>query len=65
MKIYMYLYCIVLFILLTPGIIITLPSRESNKYIATIVHAVAFTLVYNLAYNMADAYFYPVLAVAA
>ena len=61
MEIYMYLYCIILFILLTPGIIITLPSRESNKYVAAIVHAVVFTLVYTLAYNMAHSYFYPVM----
>ena len=37
----------ILFFLLTPGILITLPSSKSSKIIVAIVHAVLFSAIWS------------------
>ena len=46
------LYVAALFVLLTPGILLTLPPGGSKLTVA-VVHGLVFALVYNLTYNMA------------
>jgi hypothetical protein len=42
------LYSIVLFFLLTPGLLVTLPSRLQNKIVIAMVHAILFGVLYYL-----------------
>ena len=44
------LYAVILFVVLTPGILLTLPKGGSKLTVA-VVHGVVFTLVYNFTYN--------------
>ena len=46
------LYVAALFVLLTPGILLTLPPGGSKLTVA-VVHGLVFALVYNFTYKMA------------
>jgi len=37
-----------LFVVLTPGILVTLPSKASDKIVVALVHGLIFALVYHL-----------------
>jgi len=50
MHIYMTLYVGILFYLLTPGILLTIPENGS-KYTIAIVHALVFAMVYHLTHK--------------
>lgn len=41
----MFLFTAVLFFLLTPGILVTLPPK-SSKYVVAIVHGIVFALIW-------------------
>ena len=47
---FMFLYAFVLFFVLTPGILITLPPK-SKKLIVALTHAAAFALIWTLTYK--------------
>jgi hypothetical protein len=47
MNVALLVYLIVLFVVLTPGQFLTLPSKESPKLTVTVVHAIIFALVWN------------------
>jgi hypothetical protein len=53
MNVAMLLYVIVLFVVLTPGQFLTLPSASSPKLTVTIVHALAFAAIFHFTHNMA------------
>ena len=53
----MSLFVALLFFVLTPGILLTLPTGGSKKMVAA-THAVVFALVYHLVYNSASKYSY-------
>jgi hypothetical protein len=53
----MLLYVFLLFFLLTPGVLLTIPLSKS-KLLAAFVHALVFTLIYHLTYKMVWTYFY-------
>ena len=48
---FMFLYAFVLFFVLTPGILITLPPK-SKKLIVALTHAAAFALIWTLTYKI-------------
>jgi len=50
MNIYMSLYVALLFVLLTPGILLTLPPKGS-KLVVAVVHGLVFALVYHLTHK--------------
>ena len=50
MNLFVTLYAVILFVVLTPGILLTLPKGGSKLTVA-VVHGVVFTLVYNFTYN--------------
>lgn len=50
-------YLIVLFVVLTPGQFITLPSPSSPKLTVNAVHAVIFALVWNFTHEMVESKF--------
>ena len=50
------LYLMVLFFILTPGVLLTLPSKGS-VYLVALVHAIVFGLVYKLTHKMVYRYF--------
>jgi ABC-type uncharacterized transport system permease subunit len=52
MNVAMLIYLIVLFVVLTPGQFLTLPSADSSKLIINVVHAVVFAAVYHFTHNM-------------
>ena len=47
----MFLYTALLFFLLTPGILLTLPPK-GKKITVAVVHALVFGLVFSLTHNM-------------
>jgi hypothetical protein len=47
------LYSILLFFLLTPGILITLP-RKSSKTIVALTHAIVFGIIYHLTHQFVE-----------
>ena len=51
MNLGMLLYLAVLFVALTPGVLLRIPPK-SSLLIAAIVHAVVFALVYHFTYKM-------------
>jgi hypothetical protein len=53
----MTLYVAILFFLLTPGVLLTLPNADSI-YVSAGVHAVVFALVYYLTHKMVWRTFY-------
>ena len=54
------LYATVLFYLLNPGVLVTLPSVRSSKMVATLVHSIVFFLLlyftYAFVYRMFNHY---------
>lgn len=50
------LYLMVLFFILTPGVLLTLPSKGS-VYLVALVHAIVFGIVYKLTHKMVYQYF--------
>ena len=47
----MFVYVAVLFFVLTPGVLLSLPPK-SGKFVVAATHAVVFAIVYNLTYKM-------------
>jgi hypothetical protein len=43
-----FIYIAILFFLLTPGILLTLPSKTSSKMTVAAVHAIAFAILVSL-----------------
>ena len=56
--IFMILYIIVLFFVLTPGILITLPDINSSKYVITATHGLIFAIIFQLTHKMTWYIFY-------
>jgi len=54
---YMSLFVALLFFVLTPGILLSLPAGGSKKMVAA-THAVVFALVYHLTHKAVWNYFY-------
>ena len=50
------LYLMALFFVLTPGVLLTLPSKGS-VYLVALVHAAVFGIVYKLTHKMVYRYF--------
>lgn len=44
----MSLFIVALFVVLTPGILVTLPSKGSSKLTVAVVHGIVFALLYSL-----------------
>jgi hypothetical protein len=53
----MSLYVAILFIILTPGILLRLP-KNGSKWTVTLVHAVVFALVFYFTHKLVYNYFY-------
>ena len=51
MNIGMIIYIIILFIILTPGVLLTLPSKTSNKFLVAFVHGLVFAIIFELAHK--------------
>jgi hypothetical protein len=51
MNVLICLYIALLFFILTPGILLSIPSRGSKTVVA-VTHAVVFAVVYNLTHNL-------------
>jgi len=51
MYLLMILYKLLLFILLTPGVLVTLPSK-SSKYIVAATHGAIFIIVYHFTHKL-------------
>jgi len=49
---YMSLFVALLFVLLTPGVLLTLPSSRSSLLTVAVVHGLVFGLVYHLTHKM-------------
>ena len=56
MQIFMTLYAAILFIVLTPGILLRLPSNGS-KWTVTLVHAAVFAVVFYFTHKMVYHYY--------
>lgn len=52
MHVFMIMYVTLLFYLLTPGVLVTLPSNSDSKYSVAIVHTLVFALIYYLTYAL-------------
>jgi hypothetical protein len=50
-ELYMSLFVTLLFVLLTPGVLLTLPSKRSSVLTVALVHGVVFALVYHLTHR--------------
>lgn len=48
----MFIYFFVLFFVLTPGQLVTLPSNHSSKMVVNSVHALLFSLVWLVTHKM-------------
>jgi hypothetical protein len=57
MHLYMTLFVAVLFFVLTPGILVTLPPKGSKVMVA-LVHALVFALIYSLTHKMVYRFLY-------
>lgn len=51
MNIGMIIYIIILFVILTPGVLLTLPSKSGNKFVTAIVHGLIFAIIFELAHK--------------
>lgn len=51
MSIYLTLYLVALFFVLTPGVLVTLPPK-SDKITVAITHAIVFAVIYQLTFNI-------------
>ena len=63
MYFFMVLYASLLFFLLSPGVLVTLPSvsnmpKSSDLYVTVLVHSVIFSLIYYLTYKFIWRTFY-------
>jgi len=45
------IYVFILFVILSPGVLLTLPSKTSTPLIIALVHALVFTIVFSLAHK--------------
>ena len=54
MNVTMLIYLMVLFIVLTPGQFLTLPSESASKTNITLTHAVLFALVWHFTHKMVE-----------
>ena len=54
----MSLFVAVLFYVLTPGILLSLPSDTESKQTVAMVHALVFGLVFHLTHKTVSDYFY-------
>ena len=54
MNVTMLIYLMILFIILTPGQFLTLPSVSAPKINITITHAIIFGLVWHLTHKMVE-----------
>ena len=52
MNIMMTLYVAILFVLLTPGILVTLPMKNASKITCAFVHGLIFAVVYHFTHKM-------------
>ena len=59
MYLLMSLFVAVLFFVLTPGVLLSLPSKKSDIYTLAAVHAVAFAVVYGLTHKAVMHMLYP------
>lgn len=57
MHIYMLIYITLLFFILSPGVLITIPNIDS-KVIPALVHSIVFTIVYYYTYKLVWEYIY-------
>ena len=48
----MSLFVVLLFVLLTPGVLLTLPSSRSSLLTVALVHGIVFALVYHFTHKM-------------
>lgn len=46
-----FLFKVILFVLLTPGIVLTLPKASSGKYVIATVHGIIFAILAHLLYH--------------
>jgi hypothetical protein len=51
MSLFVSLYVAILFFILTPGILVTLPPK-SGRYTVAFVHALVFSLIFYFTYNI-------------
>jgi len=49
----MIIYTIILFVLLTPSIIVRLP-KKGNKYTVALVHGLIFAIIYHITHKMVN-----------
>lgn len=54
----MSLYVALLFFIICPGILVTLPTGRSSKLTVALVHALAFAVVYHFTHKAVWKYFY-------
>jgi hypothetical protein len=47
----MAVFTALLFVVLTPGVVLTLPSKASSKLVIVAVHGLIFALIYNFIHN--------------
>jgi hypothetical protein len=45
-------FVIILFVILSPGVILTLPSKSSKPMIAALVHGILFSIIFQLTSKM-------------
>jgi len=57
-QLYMSLFLVLLFVLLTPGVLVTLPSKGYSKLTVALVHGVAFAVLYSLLHKSVWSYLY-------
>ena len=46
-----FLFKVILFVLLTPGVFVTLPKASSGKYVIATVHGVIFAILAHILYH--------------
>ena len=49
---FVFLFIVFLFYIFTPGILITLPSKTSSKYIIHLIHSILFATILTLYFHM-------------
>ena len=51
MRLYMLLYTILMFVLLTPGVLVTYPSTDAPIIIIALIHGFIFSILYRLTHK--------------
>ena len=51
MRLYMLLYTILMFVLLTPGVLVSYPSSDSPLIVIALVHGIIFSILYRLTHR--------------